>query len=319
MEVNVIACTRPLLAVWTGEYTPSGKKQYKINPYSSRLSANPMNREINIPCGQCLECRMQYARQWADRCVLELQSHESSYFLTLTYDNDYVNWTDDFKHMTLRKKDLQDFHKRLRERLDYPIRYYASGEYGDTTKRPHYHDIVFGLRLDDLVVYSRTEQGHTLYTSEFLNDVWSKGQVLIGEVTWESCAYTARYVTKKHKGIDSSIYDAFGIEPEFVLMSRKPGIGKAYYDTHPDMFKYGEVYIKTKDGGIKVKPSRYFEKLLEVDNPELLDSYKTQKAAVGKIVNADKLSQTDLDFFDALGVQEESQANKLKVFQRSAV
>lgn len=131
------------------------------------MIANPYNREINIPCGQCLECRMQYARTWADRCVLELQSHESSYFLTLTYDNEHVNWTDDYMHMTLRKKDLQDFHKRLRDRLDYPIRYYASGEYGDITKRPHYHDIVFGLKLDDLEFDSRTEQGHILYKSDF--------------------------------------------------------------------------------------------------------------------------------------------------------
>lgn len=318
LEVMIIACTRPLQAVWTGKYTDKGKRQYKITG-NALEKPDPFGMTLTIPCGQCLECRMQYARTWADRCVLELQSHESSYFLTLTYDNEHVNWTDDYMHMTLRKKDLQDFHKRLRDRLDYPIRYYASGEYGDITKRPHYHDIVFGLKIDDLEFDSRTDQGHILYKSAFLDDVWQHGKVIIGEVTWESCAYTARYVTKKHKGLDSSLYEAFGIEPEFVLMSRKPGIGKTYYETHPDMFKYGEVYIKTKDGGIKVKPSRYFEKLLEADNPELLDSYKEQKALVGKIVAADKLSQTDLEFYDNLGVQEELKAKKLKVFERSQI
>lgn len=304
--------------MWTGKYTDKGKRQYKITG-NALEKPDHFGLTLTIPCGQCLECRMQYARQWADRCMLELQSHESSYFLTLTYDNEFVHWTDDGKHMSLCKKDLQDFHKRLRSRIDYPIRYYASGEYGDHTKRPHYHDIVFGLKLDDLKVYSRTEQGNTLYTSEFMNDVWSFGQVMIGDVTWESCAYTARYVTKKHKGLDSSVYDAFGIEPEFVLMSRKPGIGRAYYDQHLDMFEYGEVYIKTKNGGIKVKPSRYFERLLEIDNPELLDSYKEQKALVGKIVSDDKLSQTDLEFYDNLGVQEELKAKKLKVFERSKI
>lgn len=305
-----------MIAVRDG-YTTSGKVNYKILP-SSGLKANPILGQINIPCGQCIECRMQYARQWADRCMLELLYHDSSYFLTLTYDNEHVVWTEE-GHLTLVKKDLQDFHKRLRSRLGYPIRYYASGEYGDTTKRPHYHDIVFGLKLDDLQFYKKSETGCNLYKSEFLNAVWTNGEVIVGEVTWESCAYTARYVVKKHKGLDSGFYEAFGIEPEFVLMSRKPGIGRPYYDAHPEMFEHNSIFVKTKNGGLKVKAPRYFEKLLEVDNPLLLDDIKQRKSLVGASVSAAKLSQTELDFTEHLTVEEVALKNRYKIFERSQI
>lgn len=305
-----------MIAVRDG-YTSSGKVNYKILP-SSGLKANPILGQINIPCGQCIECRMQYARQWADRCMLELLYHDSSYFLTLTYDNEHVVWTEE-GHLTLVKKDLQDFHKRLRSRLGYPIRYYSSGEYGDTTKRPHYHDIVFGLKLDDLKFYKKSETGCNLYKSEFLNDVWTNGDVIVGEVTWESCAYTARYVVKKHKGLDSGFYEAFGIEPEFVLMSRKPGIGRPYYDAHPEMFEHNAIFVKTKNGGLKVKAPRYFEKLLEIDNPQLLDDIKQRKSLVGASVSAAKLSQTELDFTEHLTVEEVALKNRYKIFERSQI
>lgn len=304
--------------------TASGKTEYKINPYKPGRMPYASLGEKLIPCGQCLECRLQYARQWADRCMLEAQYHDSNFFLTLTYDNDHVP-IHDHGAMSLQKKDLQDFHKRLRTRLTrdgYPdhIRYYAAGEYGDQTKRPHYHDIVFGLFIPDLEYSEESKKsGSPLFRSKYLDDIWTNGNVLIGEVTWESCAYTARYVTKKQKGLTADVYEKLGVEPEFVLMSRKPGIGKDYYNDHPELYDYDGVWISTKNGGKMIKPARYFDKLLETDDPFRFEQVKARRNRVGHVVSDAKLYGTTLDYFEQLGVDSKALADKTKILKRDTI
>jgi len=99
-----------------------------------------------VPCGKCMHCRVAKRREWSLRMLHELDEHEDSIFITLTYDEDNVP-----ENMSLRKADLQKFFKRLRKALgDRTIKYFACGEYGDKTERLHYHSIIFGLSLKDI-------------------------------------------------------------------------------------------------------------------------------------------------------------------------
>lgn len=231
-----------------------------------------------VPCGQCAECRLQRSRQWADRMMLEAQEHNNNYFVTLTYDNDNIPEPQCDYH-SLKVKDLQQFFKNLRQQTNLKFRYYACGEYGPLHLRPHYHIIMFGLDLDPDSFYESFESGagKTHYVSPDIQKAWHKGFTSISEVNWETCAYTARYVQKKLTGELSSFYDDRDIIPPFSVMSRKPGIGRKYYDNHKeDIYKNREIFISTDKGSRKLKPSRYYDKLYDLDYPDKSAKYKSK-------------------------------------------
>lgn len=277
---------------------------------------------IEIPCGKCLGCRLDYSRQWADRCMLEAQYHEQNYFVTLTYDDLHVphsSYIDDrtgeiCESLTLVKPDLQKFFKRLRKAKGQ-FRYYACGEYGGHTMRPHYHAIIFGLNLDDLTLY-KTSGGMNYYNSETLSKVWKNGFVVVSGVTWATCAYVARYVVKKAKQHDKQVYEKFHIEKEFNLMSRRPGIGSKYFEEH-DMYAYDYINISTPDGGKKIKPNRYFDNKLAVVDEEAYKALKAKKIEAAKNKTLLKLSQTDNDYLSMLKVEEVVKSAKVKTLQRN--
>nr|DAR43453.1 MAG TPA: Replication associated protein [Microviridae sp.] len=277
---------------------------------------------IDIPCGHCIECRLKYSRDWATRMMLEAQYHESSYFVTLTYDDLHAPksyYPEDpetgegcLPSLTLVKKDMQDFMKRLRDRLDNDgkpkIRFYGCGEYGSTTHRPHYHIIIFGLCLDDLEPLKVSSQGFPYYRSKLIEDCWSEpklvlnpktgkkervslGYSMVCNVSWDTCAYVARYVTKKWTGDYKDFYESFNIEPEFSLMSRMPGIARQYFDEHKeDIYRFDELFLKCSDGGKTVQPCSYFDKLYDLENPDLMQAVKERRKKRGeerkKIVQA---------------------------------
>lgn len=236
---------------------------------------------INLPCGQCVGCRLERSKVWATRCMHEAQLHEHNQYLTFTYDEEHLP-----KYNDLDKTHLQKFWKRLRKHR-HKFRYYACGEYGDSTGRPHYHAICFGLRLDDLTYY-RTNNGNKLYNSPELDKIWGKGNVIIGQVTFESCAYVARYIMKKTLGKNSSFaYEIIDhstgeiihdLTPEFTTMSRRPGIGKDFYTKYKsDMYQTGtngQVIIR---GGIKTSVPKYYESFFEEENPKRLKLIKKRR------------------------------------------
>lgn len=291
-----MACYHPLKAFLIGNNEITGKKVLKIVSYSTHhidyvgsefIPVESDNtwfgakksyfRYYTIPCGQCIGCRLDYSRQWANRLMMELEYHDAGlcWFLTLTYDNDHVpitNSVDDNtgefrENLTLCKRDVQLFNKRLRKRYGDGIRFYLAGEYGEHTFRPHYHGIYFDLPLDftHMKVWSRTEQGFTLYTLDELNDIWSNGRVIIAPVSWDTCAYTARYVTKKLTGEAKKFYEDFNLTPEFSLMSRRPGIARQYFQDHPDCID-DRIYLSTDRGGLSFRAPRYFKSLMQFDN-----------------------------------------------------
>lgn len=295
---------------------------------------------IEVPCGKCIGCRLDYSRQWANRCMLELEYHDSAYFVTLTYDDAHIPKTaygdqetgEAIDAYTLSKRDFQLFMKRLRKAFpDDEIRFFACGEYGSNTFRPHYHAIIYGLHLDDLVMAGRSGSGYSYQYSQKLQNAWSIyhpggknydawyepiGFVSVGNVTWETCAYVARYIMKKQKGDDAVFYDLHNVQPEFTLMSRKPGIGRQWYDDHPDLYDFEFINLKTDNGGIKFKPPRYYDKLFDIDDPVRMQEIKEIRKKAAMAQTEAKLKKTSLNYTELLQVEENNKQNAIKKLRR---
>lgn len=274
-------------------------------------------RLIKIPCGQCVECRLKNSRDWANRCMLETKNHSDNYFITLTYAPEHLPIANKIdlstgevlpeESGTLKPKDLQDFMKRLRRHWEYKygvtgIKFYACGEYGEQYARPHYHAIIFGLPIYDLKADHKSKKGNMNYTSDEIEKIWNKGRIAIGSVTWDSCAYTARYILKKITGKHSKeLYEIIGKEKEFVRMSRNPGIAKDYYLKNKDkIYETDELFVNTNKGVKRVKPARYFDKLFDIDEPERMQSIKDNRQYMAELMEKSKWNNTDIDRNEAL-------------------
>jgi len=255
-------CYKPLTAF----QTKSGAVVFR--------NGNDVVRWLTLPCGQCIGCRLERSRQWAVRCLHESQLHSRNCAITLTYDDQHLP-----DRGSLRYSDFQLFMKRCRKRLG-PFRFFMCGEYGETTFRPHYHALFFGMDFPDMRFLKKTAAGSDLYTSETLDSLWDAGFASIGQLNFESAAYVARYVTKKVTGkaaddhyrrTDLETGECYWLEPEFLRMSLKPGIGSGFF------FKYGEdVYPRdyVVVNGSKAKPPRYYDKLLEAVDSERFEDVK---------------------------------------------
>lgn len=222
-------CYSPLQGYKSKTKTDTGKRKITFSR-NHGLTDFPMT----VPCGQCIGCRIDRSRMWAIRCVHESKMHEKNCFVTLTYDD--TNLPSDF---SLQKTDLQKFFKKLRHHCG-EFRYFACGEYGDQSQRPHYHAIIFGINFaEDRKQHSKSKD-HILYKSETLTQIWGKGHCLLSSFSYATAAYTARYVMKKQNGknaIEHSNYtrlttdgELYQVQPEFALMSLRPGLGSGWYD-----------------------------------------------------------------------------------------
>lgn len=195
---------------------------------------------LRLPCGNCLGCRTDRAQSWALRCQLELQDHESAVFATLTYD-------DAHKPVTLSKEHLSGYIRRVRKILGAgSTRFFASGEYGEHTQRPHYHAILYGPS--------------ELQASQ-LEEAWEQGHVKIDQATPANIAYTAGYCSKKigykrvsHERVDPATGELYQWQAPFILMSRRPGIGAKARDKYLNAWRLYAV----KDGH-KMPVPRYYK------------------------------------------------------------
>lgn len=332
-----MSCFYPLIGLPTGDLTQNGKPRYMIRS-TSLLGIHDISKykdeykrthnglePVIIPCGKCIGCRLQYSKQWADRCMLEYADWPCSYFVTLTYDDDHLkncrgDPLQDGENASLYKKDFQDFMKRLRKYIEpVQIRFFMAGEYGTKTFRPHYHAIIFNLPITDLHFYKRTENGDILYNSPTLSRIWNNGHVVIGEVTWDTCAYTARYTAKKANNYEE-FYERWNINPEFTLMSRRPGIGRNYYERNNySLFTGDFIYIATPTGGKKISTPAYFNRLLDNDDPDLSKQLKEHRKEVMSELEKVRAKLTDKNYIDNLDTQAESLQSKIKSLRRNEI
>lgn len=227
-----------------------------------------------LRCGQCLGCRLDWAADWALRCEKEAKCWPSNSFVTLTYSDSELP-IGSTTRSTVSKREFQLFMKRLRKELGEGIRFFASGEYGDANDRAHYHALLFNCSFPDRVLW-RTSRGNPLFRSPLLERLWPFGFSTIGDVNFQTANYVARYVVKKLRGAIAQTQYA-DREPPFVLMSRRPGIGAAWFERNRrDLLPSGTVVY----GESKLRPApRFFvDRLSPEERMELL-THRTQQIA----------------------------------------
>lgn len=264
-------------------------------------------RTLQIGCGRCRGCRMKRTRQWAIRCVHEKQMHKHNCFLTLTYNdaNLPTNGTLVYKH-------FQRFMRNLRRQASAPVNatfhrdpkgaplrgemgpahrvelaFYMAGEYtepepekGYPGGRPHYHALIFGIDFADKIYLQRTGSGEKIYRSPTLEKLWKKGFSSLGELTYKSAAYVARYVMKKRTGdgekqdykiIDPDTGEIYEKKKEFNNMSRRPGVGSTWLKKYTgDVYNTGKVITN----GYPQNPPRYYDKQYKKIDQAALEEFQ---------------------------------------------
>lgn len=201
--------------------------------------------EITVPCGKCLSCLQNKRADWTFRIKEELKHSSSAHFVTLTYDDDNIPWSDHGN--TLDKTDLQKWLKRLRinqhrrEPDSDKIRYYAVGEYGEKKDRPHYHVILFNSpnsTIEKDVIKS-----------------WTHGSSQIGTVTPASIHYVTGYIINRFD-------DAFKKrQTPFALMSRKPPLGYQYLERNKEWHKKNQYFHVVSEGNKQNLPRFYRDRI----------------------------------------------------------
>lgn len=222
---------------------------------------------FQLPCSKCIECRLEYARQWAIRCLHESKMYENNIFVTLTYNDENL------KSSKLIYSDFQKFMKRLRKTQNDPIGVFVTGEYGGLNKRPHWHAILFNYRPRDAREKYKNSRGDQVFESTTLTNLWGQGFCEFGSVTLQSAGYCARYASKKliHGKDGSHEYDPISKK------SSKHAIGKKWLEkNYPDVFSSG--YIVLPDGNTCSIP-RYYEKWYKENHPEAYRKYLTEVKA----------------------------------------
>lgn len=309
-----MACFRPLHGYVAKVVNPNGKRNTVFNvqqaQYGNRDGGwGPIRRQM--PCGQCIGCRLEYSRQWAIRILHEANTHDENCFITLTYSPENLP-----ANGTLQLKHFQDFMKRLRKNTGRKIRFFHCGEYGENFGRPHYHACLFGINFTDGKIICNRD-GILLYDSPALEKIWKFGHVSVGQLTFESAAYVARYVTKKINGkkkeghyalVDENTGEISQRPPEYATMSRRPGIASQWYARYrTDAYPKDSLHVR----GRKMRPPKFYDRLLEKTHKEIYDKVKEKrKTQVEKL--RDHIDYTD----SRLSVREKCQHLTAQLLKR---
>lgn len=249
---------------------------------------------LDVPCGRCGNCLEQRRTYWTFRMHEELKNHDSAAFITLTYDNPPLSLQNE---LTLEKKHLQDFMKRLRHHLGgRKIRYYAIGEYGPKTQRPHYHAIIFSLdRFEVDCVRKAWNLGHSMATP--VNEA------------------RIHYVTKYHLNYIPKSERPSNRQEEFALMSRNPGIGANY------LVRATEYHQKTQNqfvmlNGYKLPLPRYYYDKIFQDEFTRLDISNQKREQSEKALKQKLYSLKSKGYTDPSTEQFKRQIEKGEAYKR---
>lgn len=213
-----------------------------------------------------MPCRVNRRRVWMHRILLEMYCHSDNAFITLTYADDELSFSPSGE-ATLVPRDLMLFLKRLRKAYEpIKLRFFACGEYGDVTERPHYHAAIFGM--------PSCRRGNTVYTNggrccdvcDGLAVAWGKGRIHVGDLNRHTAQYVAGYVTKKMTKADDPRLR--GRVPEFSRQSNRPGIGADFmHDVASSILANGleddkDVPLALRHGGKELPLGRYLRRKL---------------------------------------------------------
>lgn len=241
-------------------------------------------RTYTIPCGTCILCRNEQARQQAIRIYHESQMHQEGAFLTMTYDEEHLPEfsslsTEDKANEWQRPQDrhhLSKFWKRMRKAFG-KMRYYSVGEYGDQTQRPHYHACIFGHAF----VQGRTIVRRTpslLWENPRVTEAWGQGQVRIGALNFRTARYTASYVTKKLRSkqqyvrLEEDTGELIPLVQPKAYMSRN--LGRSWWDQYRHQVSAHDYVIID---GKRQKPPKAYDRWLKERSELALEMIKEER------------------------------------------
>lgn len=255
-------------------------------------------QNLQVPCGECMGCKVDRARAWAIRCMHEAKLYEKNCFITLTYDeknlpdgNDLVydhfqKFMRALRHHTAEIVWYRDKRGRKRRKKVYKkIRFFVCGEYGETRQRPHWHACLFNYDFPDKR-WLKTTGENDLYTSKTLDTLWGKGICSVGSVDYKSASYVARYIFKKqnqkaavYEICDPETGEVFDREKELIRMSLKPGIGAGWLAKYKSEVMNND---KVVVNGTPMQPPKYYMKKIKESHPERYEEiiYERGKAAI---------------------------------------
>ncbi len=241
----------------------------------------------------------------------EAAMHERNCFLTLTYDQ--ANLPPDG---SLNVNHWQNFAKRARKRLG-KFRFFHCGEYGDLNGRPHYHAAIFGQDFSfDREFWKNTKTGDPLWTSPTLSKLWPEGLHAIGDLTFDSAAYVARYVMKKVNGsqaeyhylthVDYDTGECHYRKPEYATMSRNKGIGETWIKKYmSDVYPSDELVVNGKI----TRPPKFYDQQFEKADPKGYRKLKAQRIKIGS-------KHPENNTYDRLEVRETVQIARIRELTR---
>lgn len=279
------------MTAWRGAKLASGKRAIVWRVQDAAPAV--VDSELRLPCGQCIGCRLERSRQWAIRCVHEASLYERNSFITLTYDEGHLPLDG-----SLHVEDWQLFMKRLRKRAaGVRIRFFHCGEYGERVRRPHFHACLFNWDFPDRKFWS-CRNGVNLFRSALLEELWPSGFSTVGDVTFESAAYVARYIMKKVTGdraLSHYVDRSTGVvlSPEYTTMSRGGrgglgGIGKGWFDKYSlDVYPHDFVVLR----GMKMRPARFYDGLYDDVDPEDFARVKARRNTRGFVLRSDNTAE----------------------------
>lgn len=267
-------CFTPIVGYRSRHPNKNGRREIVFSAEEGFL-----DQKVVMGCGKCIGCLADRARYWGIRCANEASLWLDNSFITLTYDAENLPLDG-----SVKKDHVQKFLKRLRKKFprhkSSPVRYFACGEYGTDLGRAHYHILLFNFWFTDSVYYRTTRQGYLCYHSAMLERLWPFGRSEIGSVTPESALYVAMYQLESIcSGQIASRYvhpdtgEIVERAPEFILMSRNPGIGNGFWK------KYREEIYRNDSlllNGVPVKPPKYYDKL---ENEKKMEEIKRRRKA----------------------------------------
>jgi len=231
-------------------------------------------QKIELPCGECILCRLDQARQWAVRITHEAQLHEYNSFVTLTYNDEHLPMFGSLNY----KGDMQRFWKRLRKQIG-KLSYFAVGEYGDNTQRPHYHACIFGHAFTENRTVLR-ESPTMLWTNPQLENAWGLGNVSVGALTYQTAQYTASYVTKKleskrrYTRVEPLTGELIDVEQPRAYMSLNPAIARGWLEKYgKQVYDHDRVIVN----GQEMKPPKYYDQWLGKQDEKKLEKIKDKR------------------------------------------
>jgi len=283
-------CYSPLSGYRSKVVNPNGRRNIVFN-----IREGVADEPVDLPCGRCIGCRLERSRQWAIRCVHEASLHSDNCYITLTYNPESLpdGGSLVLEHYQLFMKRLRQWHRRslrkqkIKWNKKYAIRFFHCGEYGEKFRRPHYHACLFNFDFPDKIEWKKIN-GHQYYTSPLLEQLWPHGFSTISDVTFDSAAYVARYITKKITGdaaadhyqtVNIKTGEIHELKPEYTTMSRRPGIAADWLKKYSsDVYPADSVVVR----GREMKPPKFYDRLFELDDPVLFDEIKRRRELAAK-------------------------------------